>query len=91
MLNGKFNVFIIGLYFIELGVLKVVCFVVFLVIIFVSLIGNLLVLKIVLEFFRRYKLFMYYLVVNLVVVEIISLICFLFIMVYYEMYSWNFG
>lgn len=72
-------------------VLRVVSLLIFSVIIFVSLIGNTLVLKAVIELPTRCKPFTYYLVANLAIAEIVSSLCQPFTMTYQEMYSWIFG
>ena len=71
--------------------LRVFSLIIFSVIIFASLFGNALVLKAVVELPTRYKPFVYYLVANLAVAEIISSLCQPFLMAYQEIYSWMFG
>lgn len=71
--------------------LRVIGLILFSVIIFASLIGNALVLKAVMQIPKNYKSFVYYLVANLAVAEMVSSICQAFVMVYQEKYSWLFG
>ena len=71
--------------------LRVIGLILFSVIIFASLIGNSLVLKAVTDIPRNYKPFVYYLVANLAVAEMVSSICQPFVVVYQDKYTWLFG
>ena len=71
--------------------LRVFSLAIFSIIIFASLIGNALVLKAVAELPRRGKPFVYYLVANLAVAEMVSSLCQPFLLAYQEKYSWMFG
>lgn len=71
--------------------LQVLGLVLFSVITFASLTGNALVLKAIAGIPRRSKPFVYYLVANLAVAEIISSLCQPFLIVYQDKYSWVFG